>query len=180
MHEKKANDLVQQAYLKGYRGRYGLYQSNRGGANTDHGTKTVRVNINELKRGVYDDFGTLGSVISHEANPNYGHKSENINPAKYTYLDHSKVYLGQALDSDFKNSSLDNQVTTAIGFAERIFATTQKEQGLNVSDYIKQFNANNGRVSIDDINTNNGNMTYTIDGQISDTKKLIIPLIPQD
>ncbi|MES2574080.1 MAG: SpvB/TcaC N-terminal domain-containing protein [Bacteroidota bacterium] len=174
------NIIATEAKVLGYGGKYGVKKLKDAGAQTEN-KKDVFVNTESLKKGDYDDYNTLRNVLSHEADPVFGHRSEiKIKPADYTYLDHSKVYLGQALAPDFKDSSLDNQITTAIGFAERIFATTQKEQGLNVSDYIKEFNKNNGRVSIEGINTNNGTMTYSIDGQVSNSEKIIIPAKPTD
>ena len=170
--------IAHEAYLKGYKGKYGLSNSKKGGAYTD-GEKNVRVVINEIKRGVYDDFHTLGSVIGHEADLEYGHKGENIPQNKYTYLNHANVYLGQSLEADFKNTSESNQYTVAVGFATRVFATTQKEQGLNVDDLIAQFNKNNGTVKIEGINTNTGNASIILNGQ-SNTIKLEIPTKPQD
>jgi hypothetical protein len=45
---------------------------------------------------------------------------------------------------------------------------------------VNQFNKNNGDITIDNINTNNGSFTYTVKGHASKTEQLVIPLIPQD
>jgi RHS repeat-associated protein len=172
--------IAKEASVRGYKGKYGLYKGDRGGAYTNPITKDVRFNINELKKGSYDDYNTLRNVIGHEADLVYGHKGENILSENYTYLDHAKVYLGQALDKDFENSSITNQATTAEGLINRLYGSAVKESGVNFDQYIEKFNNNKGRVKIISINGNNGTMEYSIDGQNQGSKDIIIPPTPQD
>jgi len=172
--------IANEASVKGYKGKYGLYKGDRGGAHTDPITKGVRFNINELKKGSYDDYNTLRNVIAHEADPVDGHKSENIASKNYTYLDHAKVYLGQALHEDFEYSSIGNQANTAKGLIERLYGSAVKESGVNFDEYIEKFNNNKGKVKIISINGNSGTMEYSIDGQSQGSKDIIIPKTPQD
>ena len=172
--------IANEASLRGYKGKYGVrnMDSESTGAHTDSQNE-VYVNIKQLKKGTYDNFNDLGSTLDHEASLKYGHKGENIPQNKYTYLDHANVYLGQSQETDFKDTSEQNQYGVAVGFATRVFATTQKEQGLNINDLIGQFNNNNGTVKIGGIDTNTGNASIIVNG-LSNTVKLEIPPKPKD
>lgn len=92
-------------------------------------------------------------------------------------LDLAKRYLKRALEADFKNLSLSDQLNITTGFAERIFTRAELEEGINVSDYVKQFNKNNGKIIINKINLKKSNFTYTIEGNPSETKLLRLFLI---
>ena len=92
--------IAYEALQEGYRGKFGLYTSNRGAAHTNPTTKDVSVNTKEIKKGFYNDYNTLRNVLGHESDLVYGHKGENAS-GKYTYFQHAQVYLGQALDPSF-------------------------------------------------------------------------------
>nr|WP_256413410.1 RHS repeat-associated core domain-containing protein [Flavobacterium sp. 7E] len=173
------NIVGTEAKFSGYGGRFGVKKLKEAGAQTENG-KDVFINTKSLEKGDYDDYNTLRNVISHETDLVFGHRGETNHERQfYTYLAHANVYLGQSKTNDFKNTTIENQYTTAVGFAERIFASTQKESGLNINEEIKNYNENNGVVKIEKIDANTGSATFNIDGH-SDTIKLKIPKTPYD
>ncbi|MEC3875555.1 RHS repeat-associated core domain-containing protein [Chryseobacterium salviniae] len=141
-----SNIIAHYAGQKGFSGYYGVSNKIKGedtGAITSRATGTVYFNIKQLQKGSYNDLYNLRNTLDHEAGAN-GHKSENLN-GKYTFLDHAKVYLGQAKTSDYGNSTEGNQNSVAFGFAQRLWNAYKKDeiswQGMD--PYINDFNKNN-------------------------------------
>ncbi|GAE65908.1 RHS repeat-associated core domain-containing protein [Chryseobacterium indologenes] len=150
-----SNVLAYYAGQKGFSGYYGVSGKIKGadtGAIISRATGTVYYNIKHLQKGSYDNLYNLRNTLDHEAGAG-GHKNENPN-GKYTYLDHAKVYLGQAKTSDYGNSTENNQNSVAFGFAQRLWNAYKRDevtwQGMD--PYISDFNNNNkGGVSISTI-----------------------------
>jgi RHS repeat-associated protein len=120
---------------------------NVGGYTRNNGT--VMMNAKSFQSGFYNNFHDLSNTIAHEGSPVFGHKSENISSDKYTFLDHSKVYLGQTQTGDFNNTSDNNKYSVSSGFTNRVYnAMLNGEIDLDgVKSQISNFNtlnANNG------------------------------------
>jgi hypothetical protein len=177
-----AKIIAHEAYLRGYKGWYGVQsmKDEDKGASTNK-AKTVRFNTKQLSKGTYDDYHDLGTSLDHEANLEFGHKGEKIKSSGYKYLDHVKVYLGQALADDFKNVGIQMQNSTAVEFANRLFAA-QRIEGVGAQeniDLINMFNSNNGSVTID-YNGYYGTVTLHNKGYEDVTVKLKIPETPKN
>ena len=117
---------------KGYKGTFGVDGStndNRLGY-TEPETGIVRIQRNQFTKGNFDNFNNLISVLEHEGDPGFGHKSElkRLNSDTYEYLDHVYVYYYQACSETFKNTTEDFKRGLAYQFAVRLSnSLTNKE-----------------------------------------------------
>jgi hypothetical protein len=117
---------------KGYKGTFGVDGSlndNRMGY-IEPETGVVRVLRNQFLKGAYDNFNNLISVLEHEGDPGFGHKSEleRLKSHSYEYLDHVYVYYYQACSETFMNTTEDFKRCLAYQFAVRLSnSLTNKE-----------------------------------------------------
>jgi len=116
----------------------------------------VFVNLNAINQGYFNSTSDMNSILGHEANTEYGHKSENLTE-KYTFLKHSKVYLGQSQTDDFSKTSDKLKLAVAGNYGSFIYmAAVKGEISFKEMDALK--------VSFNKLNTGNVEINY-IDSQ---------------
>ena len=117
---------------KGYIGTFGVDGSendNRLGY-IEPANGTVRILRNQFLSGAFDNYNNLVSVLEHEGDPGFGHKSEleKLYSKFYQFFDHAFVYYSQASSETFKNTTDEFKLGVAYSFAVRLSnALTNKE-----------------------------------------------------
>ncbi|WP_346985806.1 DUF6443 domain-containing protein [Chryseobacterium sp. POE27] len=149
-----SNLLSHYASEKGMSGYTGVYKGPSGSAHTN-GRGNIFFNTKSLREGVYDDAYNIRSTLNHEGGK-FGHKNENINSDDYTFVDHSKVYLREAMHPDFGKTTESYRAGQAQSFSQHVLNAADKESsyGKNHMNMIDTYNSKNtGGVYI---NTYNG------------------------
>ena len=149
-----SNVLSHYASEKGISGYTGVYKGPSGSAHTN-GRGNIFFNTKSLREGIYDDAYNIRSTLNHEGGK-FGHKNENINSDDYTFVDHSKVYLREAMHPDFGKTTESYRAGQAQSFSQHVLNAADKESsyGKNHMNMIDTYNSKNtGGVYI---NTYNG------------------------
>ena len=140
-----------------------------------NGVLTVRaIAFSEGKfNNVHDFISTINHEIFHWKDPKTGTKD-------YQFKDHANIYLLQASDPDFKNSSDWNKINTANQYMVRIFNSSRAhEVGMNNDGIIaamqKYNNENTGGVKMYDMLFSSAGVaglrfSTSINGQIKDNQ----------
>jgi|GEM_PF-1618436 len=170
-----SNILAHYAAEKGLKGYIGVGTFEKGSAYTG-GNGNVFFNSKALNAGTYDNAYNIRSTLNHEGG-SFGHKNENIPSNRYTFIDHSKVYLNEALHSDFNRTTGNYKAGQARAFVNHVLNADVKESryGTNYTDMLNLYNQNRAGVRVN-VNTGGGlttgaNIGITVNGTNYKTTK---------
>nr|WP_255406108.1 hypothetical protein [Flavobacterium sp. LM4] len=140
-----------------------------------YGNGVLTVRATAFSEGRFDNVNDFKSIIKHEVLHWQDTKTGDPN---YQFKDHANIYLLQASDPDFKNTSDWHKINNANQYMIRIFNSSRAfEAGMNndgiVAAMQKYNDENTGGVKIYNILFSNASVaslrfTTSINGQIKD------------
>jgi hypothetical protein len=142
-----SNVLAHYASAKAINGYTGVGTFAKGSAH-ENGNGNIFFNTKSLGNGIYDNASNIKSTLNHEGGM-LGHKNEKYD-GDYTFKQHSTIYLNEALNPDFINTTDGYKASQAESFTQRVLNAEVKESnyGSNHLNMINEYNKNKAGVYI--------------------------------